>query len=127
MYGVNNTVTHLHSLKMLPSKYLTSPEWTDDQKSAILFAPFREKSLNPHSWEKKMKFWTDALLECAQSKQVLILDLNSFTKYFERSGQYPKCLDTVAKEMVRYGPYILIFQFYDLSWQALNDLYHLLL
>ncbi|XP_076469949.1 charged multivesicular body protein 7-like [Babylonia areolata] len=87
----------------MSSKYLSSPEWTDDQKAAVLFAPFREKSLNPHSWERKMKFWTDALVECAEEQNDIVMDLKTFTNRFERQGKYPKCLDAVAIEMVRVG------------------------
>lgn len=83
------------------AKYLNSPEWTDDQKANVLFAPFREKSLNPHSWERKLNFWTDAVLECAQVNNILLLDLKTLPTYFERHGKYPKCLQTVAEQMLR--------------------------
>ncbi|KAK7108937.1 charged multivesicular body protein 7-like isoform X1 [Littorina saxatilis] len=88
---------------MLSPKLIKSSEWMDDQKASVLFAPFREKSLNPNSWEKKMNFWTSALLECAQSHGDLVMDLKTYRNYFERQGKHPKCLETVLKEMLRTG------------------------
>lgn len=97
---------------MQSAKYLSSPDWMDDQKAAVLFAPFRDKSLNPYSWERKMNFWTNALLECAEIENELLLDHKMFTNYFERRGKYPKCLDTVMKEMVRcVSLCLVVYQF----------------
>ena len=35
-----------------------SDEWTDDERMRVLFAPMRNKELNPESWNAKLTFWT---------------------------------------------------------------------
>ena len=78
-----------------------SDTWLDDTKMSVLFAPFRDKSLNPSSWKQKMSFWEQAISdECANSK-TCIIDINSLQNKFSRKGKVPLCLDVVLEEMLR--------------------------
>ncbi|XP_041370579.1 charged multivesicular body protein 7-like [Gigantopelta aegis] len=82
-------------------EYQFGPEWGDDQKMSVLFAPFREKSLNPQSWDKKIKFWTQLILKDFKKNNEFILDVNSLVLRFVRKGKKPACLETVIQEMLR--------------------------
>ena len=81
--------------------YPKSPEWNDDKKANVLFAPFRERSLNPHSWDRKMKFWSSAVEEFVKSNNLIFLNLQTLPGYFQRNNREPKCLETVLTEMLR--------------------------
>ncbi|KAH9518345.1 hypothetical protein Btru_016483 [Bulinus truncatus] len=80
-----------------------SPELEDDQQAAVLYSPFREKSLNPQSWQRKLRFWENLLSEIALEQGLVSFDLQALPKMFERKGITPKCFDTVIAELVRSG------------------------
>ncbi|CAC5405984.1 CHMP7 [Mytilus coruscus] len=75
--------------------------WSDDTRMSVLFAPFREKSLNPSSWKQKMSFWSQLILEESRSSLTSIIDLNSLQIKFTRNGKVPLCLDVVLEELLR--------------------------
>nr|AVP12664.1 charged multivesicular body protein 7 [Testudinalia testudinalis] len=77
------------------------PEWQDDQRMAVLFAAFRDKSLNPHSWNQKMNFWKTLITKKCKQKGTCSLSLDNLASTFERKGKSPKCLDLVVQEMIR--------------------------
>ena len=78
-----------------------SNDWSDDQKALILFSPFRNKEVNPVSFDNKMKFWTNAILERSKLDGDLLLNKKTILCKFQRCGKYPKCLSTVIDELVR--------------------------
>ena len=87
------------NLKTIP---LSLPvELEDDQQAAVLYSPFREKSLNPRSWTRKMEFWQKLLVETAMERNILTFDANALPTYFQRKGMSPKCLSTVTEELLR--------------------------
>lgn len=77
------------------------PELEDDQQAAVLYSPFREKSLNPTSWNRKLKFWENLLSGMALEQGLVTFDLDALPKMFERKGLTPKCLDTVIAELIK--------------------------
>ncbi|ESO90841.1 hypothetical protein LOTGIDRAFT_163726 [Lottia gigantea] len=77
------------------------PEWQDDQRMSVLFAAFRDKSLNPLSWNQKMNFWMTVISEKCKQKGTCSLNLDNLASIFERKGKFPKCLDLVVEEMIR--------------------------
>uniref|UniRef100_A0A2C9L0N9 Charged multivesicular body protein 7 n=1 Tax=Biomphalaria glabrata TaxID=6526 RepID=A0A2C9L0N9_BIOGL len=79
------------------------PELEDDQQAAVLYSPFREKSLNPTSWNRKLKFWENLLSGMALEQGLVTFDLDALPKMFERKGLTPKCLDTVIAELIKSG------------------------
>ncbi|XP_075160299.1 charged multivesicular body protein 7 [Haematobia irritans] len=92
---------------MTTSDYTKFPfpvPWKDEARIKVLFAPFRDRTVNPENYDSKMKFWFDTIVEycffrgkthfCKQELQ------QTFT--FEGS-RVPACLDTVMDEMRNKG------------------------
>jgi len=94
---------------MDPAKKLAAlpPDWHDDLKMTVMFSPFRDKNLNPKSWDQKVKFWSDVIIEqCKQSGESLI-DMQGLRATFRRNEKSPTCLETVLQEMMKYLFYYL--------------------
>ena len=79
-------------------------EWADDQVMDVLFSPFREnRYVNPHSWDRKMSFWTDMVRrQCVASKS-LVFNARDLPALFERNGRLPACMNNVLEDLVRYS------------------------
>ena len=67
----------------------------------VMFSPFRDRSLNPKSWDQKVKFWTELIIEESLQSKIAILDHKDLKEKFRRKGKSPACLDTVLNEMIR--------------------------
>ncbi|CAG5131168.1 unnamed protein product [Candidula unifasciata] len=78
-------------------------ELENDQQTAVLYSPFRERSLNPQSWSKKMQFWQQVLSQTALERRMVTVDVPALSLLFERNGIVPKCLGTVVEEMKKCG------------------------
>ena len=76
-------------------------DWNDDLKMNVMFSPFRDRSLNPKSWEQKVKFWTEFIIEESLQSKISIIDNKILKEKFRRKGKTPACLDTVLNEMIR--------------------------
>jgi len=75
--------------------------WEDDMRMTVMFSPFRDKNLNPKSWDQKLKFWSELIIEdCKQCGEAFI-DIQSLREKFHRKGKGPSCLQTVFTEMAR--------------------------
>jgi len=79
------------------------PELEDDEQAAVLYSPFREKSLNPRSWIRKMTFWQTFLLNIATKEGIVSFDMKTLPLMFERKGMTPKCLPLVVEDLKRNG------------------------
>ncbi|XP_067656855.1 charged multivesicular body protein 7-like isoform X2 [Haliotis asinina] len=88
---------------MSTDKLFLPPEWKDDQKMTVLFAPFRDRSLNPQSWDRKLKFWTHVISEDCRQNNRIIVDVKELQSRFMRNGKKPGCLEVVGAEMQRSG------------------------
>lgn len=86
---------------MSSDKLFLPPEWKDDQRMTVLFAPFRDRSLNPQSWDRKLKFWTHVISEDCRQNNRIIVDVKELQSRFVRNGKKPGCLDVVGVEMQR--------------------------
>jgi len=77
-------------------------EWSDDQVMDVLFSPFRQnRYVNPHSWDRKMDFWTDMVRRrCAASKS-LVFNARELPALFKRNGRLPACIKTVLEDLAR--------------------------
>ena len=77
-------------------------EWHDDQTMDVLFSQFRQnREINPHSWDKKMKFWSDMIQNELHHTRHVSFDASEITTAFVRKGAVPKCLKTVINDMKR--------------------------
>lgn len=86
--------------------------WADDERMDVLFSPFREnRSVNPQSWDAKLKFWTHALLKEMAAKREVMFDSKTVRQKFWRNGKTPACINTVLQELLRQGKILHINQF----------------
>lgn len=69
----------------------------------VLFAPFRDKNLNPKSWDQKIKFWSELIVNHCKENKLSFITLTSLKEIFRRKGKSPACLETVITEMKRNG------------------------
>lgn len=76
-------------------------DWQDDMKMTVMFSPFREKTLNPKSWEQKLKFWSELIIEESKTSGEVFIDVLKLKQKFHRNGKKPSCLQTVFQEMTR--------------------------
>jgi len=79
------------------------PDWSDDERMNVLFAPFRSRELNPEAWTNKIKFWTDLIEKCCRQTNKCSVNLEELKTIFQRSGKSPYCLAEVLHEGVESG------------------------
>ncbi|KAK3770068.1 hypothetical protein RRG08_043224 [Elysia crispata] len=84
-------------------RFVFTDELADDRQASVLYSPFREKSLNPLSWNRKMKFWESLLLKTFMEQRVISFESSKLPEMFERNGLTPKCLATVVEQMKSCG------------------------
>ncbi|RUS87801.1 hypothetical protein EGW08_004466 [Elysia chlorotica] len=84
-------------------QYVFTQELADDRQAAVLYSPFRDKALNPHSWDRKMTFWERLLLKTFMEQRMISFDLSKLPEMFERNGLTPKCLTIVVEQMKSSG------------------------
>ncbi|KAK3930757.1 Charged multivesicular body protein 7 [Frankliniella fusca] len=75
--------------------------WEDESRMTSLFAPFRDRDLNPQGWDSKLSFWTAMILKWCERKNRTSFSLEELNKDFIRNGRIPECLPTVLAEMQR--------------------------
>lgn len=101
--------------------------WQEDDRMDNLFAPFRDKSVNPVNYETKMKFWKNLIQEYCIIRGNPTMSLGELRTAFQRNGKKPYCLDTVLEELLADGLAKQKSQFMEpplLSWAgwAVNKL-----
>ena len=74
-------------------------EWRDDQLMNVLFLPFRDRRVNSASWDRKLKFWTELVINYCQKCGIVMIDEDSLKELFKRKGKKPACLGTVLANM----------------------------
>lgn len=77
--------------------------WQDDERMDNLFAPFREKCVNPVNYESKMKFWKNLIQEYCTVKGNPIVTVGELRSAFHRNGKKPFCIETVLVELITDG------------------------
>jgi len=84
------------------SNWKSKPDfWSDDVRMNALFAPFRNRDLNPLHYDNKLKFWKQAVSSYCKENQLIQFDLNLIVTSFKRKNLKPKCLDLVINEMIK--------------------------
>ncbi|XP_026682408.1 digestive organ expansion factor homolog [Diaphorina citri] len=82
------------------SKYVFEhPEcWKDETRMNALFAPFRDREVNPIFYDVKMKFWKDLIQEaCSNVGYFTIQELNTA---FTRNRRIPYCTANIVKDLI---------------------------
>lgn len=77
--------------------------WQDDERMENLFAPFRDKSVNPVNYETKMKFWKNLIQEYCKNQGNPTVSLGQLRMAFQRKEKRPYCIDTVLDELIVEG------------------------
>ena len=75
--------------------------WDDDIKMTVMFSPFRDRNLNPKSWDQKVKFWSELIVEESIQNKSALFDSTELKEKFRRKGKAPCCLEIVINEMIR--------------------------
>jgi len=79
------------------------PEWSDDERMSVMFAPMRHKELNPESWNSKMLFWSTLISQWCLTNNKCCVSVEMLEKAFQRDGKSPHCLQEVLTECIRTG------------------------
>lgn len=51
------------------------PEWSNEERMNVLFAPLRNKELNPESWNAKVRFWINLIEKWSAAESVAVFDV----------------------------------------------------
>ena len=74
-------------------------EWDDDKLMNVLFLPFRDRRVNPASWDRKLKFWSELLINYCDKRGVVKVSEEHLKEVFKRKGKKPACLSTVLDNL----------------------------
>jgi len=80
-----------------------SDEWKDDERMRVLFAPMRNKELNPESWNAKLTFWTTLIEKWCLKNNKHSFTLHQLEAAFTRDGISPHCLSEVLTQSTKSG------------------------
>lgn len=80
---------------------LQPPEWLDDERMGFLMSAFKDRSLNPRSWDAKMSFWRTLIHDFCVRQQLLVVDEASLKRRFERKRTVPACLGPIIESLVK--------------------------
>uniref|UniRef100_A0AAG5DDY2 Charged multivesicular body protein 7 n=1 Tax=Anopheles atroparvus TaxID=41427 RepID=A0AAG5DDY2_ANOAO len=77
--------------------------WKDDTRMGVLLAEFRPRTVNPVSYDSKMKFWKDLISSYCQSTGSSVVSIVTLKECFRRKGTVPYCLPVVFEDMISKG------------------------
>ncbi|KAI9143923.1 hypothetical protein BKA69DRAFT_1059780, partial [Paraphysoderma sedebokerense] len=107
------------------SEYLSSlPDYSDPARRLALFAAFPpSRDVNPHSWDAKLAFWSDLLLNCARSgllnpNSILTLNANDLPQLLAVDGLRPLGLGTVLYQLHQSQKILPVAQVANLHAQS---------
>ncbi|XP_019880740.2 charged multivesicular body protein 7 [Aethina tumida] len=83
----------------------------DEQKVSVLFAPLRNRTVNPRDWDNKINCWKILISLYCKSNDVYSFTLQSMNKVFVRNGRPPVCLKDVLEQMLKDGDIIPLDKF----------------
>ncbi|VDP92112.1 unnamed protein product [Echinostoma caproni] len=93
-----------------PENFLLPPIWDNDDAMFLLMQPIRRpKHIDPEAYNKKIKFWTDLIVDYAKRQRVSVVSIQSlqtvFSRYFLEEGIHmsPQCLPEVFTSLMESG------------------------
>jgi len=86
-------------------------EWGDDQRMDVMFAPLRNKEVNPESWKSKIDFWIDLVFQWCEHNKTCIVDVEMLKRAFTRKGRTPHCIPEVLSEAMNSGAVCSILRY----------------
>lgn len=75
--------------------------WNDESRMNVLFAPFRNKAVNPHDWDSKLIFWKKLIFDSCTHSQIYSFKYEDLQKLFNIKGRSPSGLNIVVEDMIR--------------------------
>ncbi|XP_023020635.2 charged multivesicular body protein 7 [Leptinotarsa decemlineata] len=75
----------------------------DEQRINVLFAPLRNRSVNPKDWDSKISSWKTIIRSYCQANDIYTFTLSSLSNVFIRNGRPPSCLQEVLCDMHKNG------------------------
>lgn len=75
-------------------------DWDNDVRMNSLYAPFRNKELNPIDYESKMMFWKNLITSCMTESGCCTFSVEELEKTFIRNGRKPMCIKEVIDRML---------------------------
>lgn len=75
----------------------------DEKRINVIFAPLRNKTVNPKDWENKISSWKTVIKTYCDTNDVYSFTLSSLNNIFIRNGRPPSCLREVIVEMAKEG------------------------
>lgn len=102
----------MEELKSIPESI--EPEcWSDDSRLNVLFAPFRQRSVNSKDWDDKLTFWKNFIAKFCNHTGTYAFKTSSLLKIFAKDGRSPACLSDVVENMARNGELESMQQFME--------------
>lgn len=77
--------------------------WKDENRLNVLFAPFRDKRINPFEWDSKYADWKNLIYLYTNHNKLLSFTLLDIEKAFTYHKRSPGCLKIVLEEMEKEG------------------------
>lgn len=102
-YNTMNSVSSKSQGAKSPKQFQLPAVLNDELRAQALYAPFRERSVNPENYDSKMKFWKDIILEFCLHRGTSTFSKYELLQTFSIGQRVPSCLDTVIGEMQRSG------------------------
>lgn len=107
----------MESAREFDSSFVVPDVWYDDEEVYKLFAQIkRPRRLDPLSYDYKISFWRDFIINYAKHYRIVVITEQSLQKQFGRRFSsdgvfyYPLCLHQVLTEMMNYGLIKLVNQ-----------------
>ncbi|KAI9590120.1 charged multivesicular body protein 7-like [Glossina fuscipes] len=75
--------------------------WHDNMRMEFLLSAFRERTVNPESYDAKLQFWTHQIQDYCEYKGDANFNKEELKIRFTRNGRVPACLDTVLSNMLQ--------------------------
>lgn len=80
----------------------------DEQRINVLFAPLRNRSVNPKDWDSKLASWKSIIKIYCETNDIYTFSLCQFNNVFVRNGRPPSCLNEVITDMLKNGEIELV-------------------
>ncbi|XP_050092808.1 charged multivesicular body protein 7 [Anopheles aquasalis] len=87
--------------------------WSDDIRMGFLLADFRSRTINPESYDNKLRFWKDLVTTYCLFQGSSVVSLIHLKDAFRRKSIAPQCLITVFDQMLKNGELLPKDQFLE--------------
>jgi len=74
-------------------------DWSDSDRVNVLYAPFRARTLNPESYEAKLRFWTETIEKWLEHENTFKFKTCDLANILQANSRKPLCLADVIQEM----------------------------